>query len=352
MSAIADDRAALASEYMRIAAITIFGFEYIQTLTSEFRIYRAQRSWKLTTGCQLFILVRYLGLAALITATYGFFSEGWSSDACAHYQHVAPLFKVFSAIANQAVFFWRTYAISGRKRWVLYTLIGVGLLTIGLQLFANSVTNPLVTPSVNPLPSASSDQLLIMSFWNQGGCIAAARPGLRVAFVFYLAAIMYDFLVLGLSWYHLAGTAGVTYASMFAFAQRLLGEGIIYVLIATLMNAINLVFFNLQDANTSIQGMFASLGIAVTAIASQRIILNLLDPKTGHFSSNNQHGSSYEFNNPNRGVSLRPTNMNRTMSSGRELGATSQMDVQIHVAVDVERDGDGMSVKKGSGPFR
>lgn len=43
--------------------------------------------------------------------------------------------------------------------------------------------------------------------------------------------------------------------------------------------------------------------------------------------------------------------MNRTMSSGRELGGASQMDVEIHVAVDVERDGDHMSVNKGSRPF-
>jgi hypothetical protein len=134
------DRAQTASDYLRIAACTVWAFECLQTLAGEVRIYRAQRPWSMTIGCKLFVAVRYLASVALITSAVGFFGHGYSSEFCSNYQRVAPLFKVFSALANQAVFLWRTYAISGRRRWVLMTLVTAYTLAMAAQFFANSVT--------------------------------------------------------------------------------------------------------------------------------------------------------------------------------------------------------------------
>jgi hypothetical protein len=73
------------------------------------------------------------------------------------------------------------------------------------------------------------------------------------------------------------GSNGLSWQDMYGFTRSLLTEGVAYVMLATVMNAINLTFFELPVA-TTVQGMFATMGIAVTSLASQRILLHILDP--------------------------------------------------------------------------
>ncbi|TFK98078.1 hypothetical protein BDV98DRAFT_573445 [Pterulicium gracile] len=354
-------RAALASDYMRIASMTIWCFEILQTCPAELRIYKQQwKNGRMSVGCQLFIVVRYLGSAAIITSAVGYFGRGYSADFCFHYQRVAPLFKVISTLANQMVFLWRTYAISGRKRWVLITMSVAYFMATALQFFANSTTVP-----------ASS------AF---GNCLAGAKPGFRVSWVFYLAAMLYDFLVLGISWYFLLGSSGMGWTDMFGLTRALLTEGIAYVLLATFVNALNLIFFQLPVA-TTVQGMFATMGVAITALASQRILLHLLDPSADGFRS--FHASSGYGNDTNGNIEVAAV---RTIGGGyirsphstshagrpqtksrRDEHERSQIEmnrIPMEVRVDVERDADfygGASsphssgdpdLKKGGDPYR
>jgi hypothetical protein len=326
--------------------MTLWTFEVLQTIPAEYRIYKAQFKKTKTpgTGTKLFIAVRYLGTAAMITSAVGYFGRGYSAHFCVGYQRVAPLFKVFSALANQAVFLWRTYAISGRRKWVLVVMSVAYFCAMVLQFFGNATTVP-----------ASS---------GFGNCLAGPKPGFRVSWVFYLAAMLYDFLVISISWYFLAGSAGLSWRHMYGFTRALLTEGIAYVMLATLMNAINLTFFELPVA-TTVQGMFATMGIAVTSLASQRILLHLLDPdnhpnrvfkNSGGYPSDTHGNLEFGAVRTIGGGMLRggrtTDSLSRNIDPDLSVGQVEMDRMQVAVHVDVERDADFSRDTKKANPYR
>jgi hypothetical protein len=272
-------------------------------------------------GGHMFVLVRYLGTIAMITSAVGYYGRGYSSEFCDSYQRVAPLMKVFSGIANQAVFLWRAYAISQRQRWVLMTLSAAWIIAAALQFFANATTVPAQNSMLN--------------------CIAAAKPGFRVSWIYYLAAMLYDFLVLGISHYYLSGTTGLSWSEMYTFTRTLAKQGIAYVMLATLMNVVNLIFFQLPVA-TAVQGMFATTGIAITALASQRILLALLDPHAR--LANPSTGNPYSDSGRSRSLSGMPFSRYPPRADGSRHDPHIELDpVQVHISVQKE-DSDGHMV--------
>lgn len=120
-----DERAA---SYIRIASVSIAAYEYVListtvgsmaneasasyllTLPAEWRFYKSQKSWRVSTGCILFVLIRcarpyssyslgssvmshrYISIVVLVINTVGYFA--WFSPAtCARYFWVGPIFK-------------------------------------------------------------------------------------------------------------------------------------------------------------------------------------------------------------------------------------------------------------------
>ncbi|KAJ7820824.1 hypothetical protein B0H14DRAFT_3472008 [Mycena olivaceomarginata] len=97
---------------------------YLQSLPAEYRLYSKQKSlFQPSVACILFILVRYLGVAALVFGAVGFFYHGFSMEQCAKFYWLAPVFKLFLYLASQAILALRTYAVSRKSPLVLYTLI-------------------------------------------------------------------------------------------------------------------------------------------------------------------------------------------------------------------------------------
>lgn len=83
-----DERVA---SYIRIASVSIAAYEYVPwfhhltysrttdhasdsyllTLPAEWRFYKSQKSWRLSTGCILFILIRYAMPSFAVTVAHG-----------------------------------------------------------------------------------------------------------------------------------------------------------------------------------------------------------------------------------------------------------------------------------------
>ena len=99
------------SSFLEHGSKLIDSWSYILTLPAEWRFYRSQRSWRISVGCILFILLRsdlnpsewvqaltfvllnrYISIATLTVSNVGYFGT-FSSTECGRYYIVAPVLK-------------------------------------------------------------------------------------------------------------------------------------------------------------------------------------------------------------------------------------------------------------------
>ncbi|KAK7683541.1 hypothetical protein QCA50_013376 [Cerrena zonata] len=122
--------------YVRVASIAIAAYDYLLTLPAEYRFYKAQRSWWVSPGCMLFILIRYISIATLMISNVGYFGS-FSERTCHHYFLAAPVFKVIQTMISQVILGIRTYNISKRSQRVLWTMLILFILITAMEWFTN-----------------------------------------------------------------------------------------------------------------------------------------------------------------------------------------------------------------------
>ncbi|CAE6423279.1 unnamed protein product [Rhizoctonia solani] len=235
--------------YMRVAAITLAAYDWFITLRPEFRLY--QRHKPFSKAVVLFVLVRYVSIAAIVTSNVGFFGTGFSARTCLHYHLVAPLTKMFATLISQVIISIRTYAISRKSRWVLYSLSTLFVLSCVPEVLGNAWQRKAVQNSTY-------------------NCTSGNLPEHRVAWVHYLAAVVFDTVAMGIATFYLYNPTRTTISGL---AKVMLEEGLFYFIFLTIANVVNLAMF--ISADISAQSCAAVFGQAVTMIMSQRIILNL-----------------------------------------------------------------------------
>ncbi|KAJ7482533.1 hypothetical protein FB451DRAFT_1235571 [Mycena latifolia] len=230
--------AAQISAYLRVSAYAIAFFDYLQTLPAEYRLYSRQKGlFKLSTGCIMFILVRYLGLAAMIIGNTGFFYHKFSVEACRRYYWLAPIFKRAS-----------TYAVSRKSPHVLKVL--VVLYTVATAAEA------------------------IASFWKRiRDCTSGNAPGVHLASLYYVGGLLFDVVSMLISSAYLWKFSGANRSSPTRLVRMMLHDGIVYFIALSAMNVVNIIFYN--NPNTAVQASAGPLGFAFTMIFSGRFILNL-----------------------------------------------------------------------------
>ncbi|CAE6486178.1 unnamed protein product [Rhizoctonia solani] len=101
-------------------------------------------------------------------------------------------------------------------------------------------------------------------------CTSGNTPDHKVAWVHYLAAVVFDTVAMGIATFYLYNPTRSTISGL---AKVMLGEGLLYFIFLTVANVVNLAMFLLADI--SAQSSAAVFGQAITMIMSQRIILNL-----------------------------------------------------------------------------
>ncbi|KAG8705406.1 hypothetical protein FRC08_001690 [Ceratobasidium sp. 394] len=229
--------------------MTLAAYDWFITLKPEIRLYQRHKSF--SKGVVLFIAIRYVSIAAIVTSNVGFFGTGFSAKACHHYHLVAPLLKMFATLISQIIISIRTYAISRKSRWVLWTLSGLFCLSCVPEILGNAWQRKAVQNS-------------------QFNCTSGNLPEHKIAWLHYLAAVVFDTVAMGIATFYLYSPTKTTITGL---AKVMLEEGLLYFLFLTVANVVNLCMFLTADIST--QSCAAVFGQAVTMIMSQRIILNL-----------------------------------------------------------------------------
>ncbi|TDL27738.1 hypothetical protein BD410DRAFT_781624 [Rickenella mellea] len=306
--------------YLRVSSLAIALFDFVQTIPGELRLYSQQSSIRhLSPGCILFILVRYISVAALITSSIGFFGSGFSKNDCHHFFLVAPTLKLLATLVSQIIISVRTYAVSRKSLWVKWILVVMFLLALVPEILGN-------------------DYRRVISQTAQHNCTSGNLPGAKIAWLHYLAAMIFDAVACGIAtWYIFAASAGLT--MMGGFAKMMLGEGLIYFIALTGVNILNLILF--RTNNFAVQSSATTLGQAITMIFSQKFILNLSDSA---FERSSREDSVRFRDTPRGGIrpyggsSFLPTFASRGGKSFNGEQSQNALEIGIRVEKDIMMD--------------
>ncbi|KAJ7930456.1 hypothetical protein B0H13DRAFT_2309702, partial [Mycena leptocephala] len=241
------------SAYLRVSAYAIAFFDYLQTLPAEYRLYARQKGFSSfrATACILFIMVRYLGLTAMIIGNTGFFYHGFTEESCRRYYWLAPILKLMLYMTSQAILGLRTYAVSRKSPHVLKVLV---------VLYILATTAESISSFWKRIPSHAN-----LHF---GQC--SWHP---LASLYYVGGLVFDVVTMLISSAYLWRFSGKNRSSRSQLAKIMLHDGIMYFVALSAMNVVNIIFYN--NPNTAVQASAGPLGFAFTMIFSGRFILNL-----------------------------------------------------------------------------
>lgn len=304
----------LVANNIAVASVTLFGWETLTTLGSEWTLYiRALRGSISKLPVILFALVRYGSIPAVVLPAYSVWQDFTDSPSgCLKHQQICI---AFVQLIVSCVFVWRTVAIWRRERWVVIFLIALTITQFALSFFFLWFSPEKLLPNGACMPVQQTgffDTLpwfYLMSFiydctlagmsafklWqytddnrtsklrnrnlnssgrvivvdhshapspgssSEKGATAASHPG-SLNKVASLAAFPV----------RTAKTAHRRYLSLPPLLTRLLGNGIQYFLVASCFNVVNLALeFSKSIHAKSLIALYAP----VMAVACQRVIL-------------------------------------------------------------------------------
>ncbi|KAJ7736453.1 hypothetical protein B0H16DRAFT_1891941 [Mycena metata] len=234
---------------MRASAASIYFFDYMMTLPSEYRIYKRQKKiWNPSAACILFVLSRYVTLVSIVMATAFFFGTTWTEKTCV--PAVGGALRALSASIVSLIFMWRAWAIWHKRRRILYLLM---IAFIPTTVFTWGFV-------FNQVPEVKN-----------GSCGGLAGTGVFGAkWPFALANIVFDAVCVGLSTYRLAlnlkdGSSQIS--------SILLVDGLGYFFTSVALQVLNLIF--LLSPDPAKQSTMITFTNAITGLLSQRIITSL-----------------------------------------------------------------------------
>ncbi|EJD38878.1 hypothetical protein AURDEDRAFT_116320, partial [Auricularia subglabra TFB-10046 SS5] len=244
------------ARYLRVAGMTIAAWEYINTLSAEYRFYSSQeRVLRPSLACILFILIRYISVVLVIVGSFGFFGH-FTDEQCQRFYLAAPALKVVQTLVSQAILGLRTFAISNRSRQIGYGL--AALLTVVGTLEA-VVTFYGRIPDTDPTHT---------------NCTSGNKPGERYASLHYIFAMGYDLVCTIISSWHLLGRGDVKQFTIPRLCRVMLMDGLMYFGLLTGVNTLNIIMFRSTPV-IELQSAAAVMGYVLTWVMSQRILINI-----------------------------------------------------------------------------
>ena len=260
-----------------VAALTLYGWEYISTLYDEIHLYCSHKL--LSRHVILFALVRYGSLPSLILPAFSVWHD-FSQDADGCLQHQQMAICAVQLIVS-IVFAWRTIAIWGNGRRITIFFVCIVCLQFGAscgllwfseeKLLPNGACMP-VTPrnGFNPLPvfyaiAFAYDSLTIgMSTFKLWQFSSLGRPSSRSEQVPWTRTVTSPRLLwktVKQQWMAMSSSPLV---------ERLTHAGLIYLVVATAFNACS---FALEVRNDIHSKALITLYAPLMCILCQRIIL-------------------------------------------------------------------------------
>jgi len=314
---------------LRIASITLVGYDYLITLPAELRLYKTAS--RRSTGFILFVLIRYSSIALFIVSNTGFFYHHFTPKTCSHYFYLGPVFKVLQVMVSQAILAVRTFNIARRNVWVGRALILAYIVALLVQW-------------ISTVHGRAPTQ-------KNGNCIVkVTKPHFSIpAWCFYFAAMFYDFSALSVSTYYLLKAKVKTASAVSKVVNILLYDGLGYFVVLGAVNIMNTILFH--QKNELIQTSGSSLGFAVTAIMSQRILIHAREARAQQGSvivsppvlppSVNTFTSAFSAG----GLSMHETKTNCELSGGllqedsfNPYNTRSEYDIEVQVDTSTIRD--------------
>ncbi|KAJ7676524.1 hypothetical protein DFH06DRAFT_1428014 [Mycena polygramma] len=299
---------------MRVAAASIYFFDYVMTLPSEYRIYKRQKKvWSPSAACILLILARYVTLVSIVMSTAFFFGTSWTPKTCV--PAVGGALRALSASIVSVIFMWRTWAIWHKSRPLLYFLM---VAFIPTTIFTWGFV-------FNQVPEVKN-----------GSCGGLASTGVFGAkWPFALANMVYDAICVGLSTYRLAQNLNDGSSEI---SSILLVDGLGYFFISIALQVLNLIF--LLSSDPAKQSTMITFTNAITGLLAQRIITSLsqriVDASSKNEVSRSRDRSSRWLSGLRPGVGLTGPS---TAKNGIELG--NVMSVSVSVTQDQVTDAYG-----------
>ncbi|CAE6490580.1 unnamed protein product [Rhizoctonia solani] len=203
---------------LRVATFSIALFDVIQTIPGEIQLYRKQfKNGRMSFVCFLFIVVRYVSIAALVLNGVGYYGTTFTYEACVKFRLAPPVTKMVAGIACQAIILLRTWAISRKSRGVLIILgvlfvLGLPFLILGNVYRRDAYVEP-----------------------GTGSCIAKQLGSLNTAPMYYGAMSAFDVVACVIATYYLLDLDA---KSMSGFTRKVLKHGLIYTFGTTFSNII------------------------------------------------------------------------------------------------------------------
>ncbi|KAK0444602.1 uncharacterized protein EV420DRAFT_1721892 [Desarmillaria tabescens] len=263
---------------LRIGTIAICIYDYVRTIPAEYKFWK-DRGPQIRPNLVLFVLIRYISMAMVVVSNVGYFSLSFTPESCRRYYMVAVVLKGLSSsqVANtvadilivlqasvcQVVLGLRAYSISRRSERVKIFLIVFTLIITILEWFTNLFGRVMIQ--------------------RNGNCTSGNDPTKLVNWTFYIWAMAYDIVTLGLSTYYLIKAGGAGVSSMTGLVKAMVMDGLGYIVILTITNTLNLILYRASQLDA--QAAAASLGFAFTWIMTQNILIKTRDAGMRSFKS-------------------------------------------------------------------
>ncbi|KAK0435252.1 hypothetical protein EV421DRAFT_1241047 [Armillaria borealis] len=247
---------------LRIGTIAICIYDYVRTIPAEYKFWK-DRGPQIRPNLVLFVLIRYISMAMVVVSNVGYFSLSFTPESCRRYYMIAVVIKVLQASVCQFVLALRTYSISRRSERVKIFLIVFTLIITILEWFTNLYGRVMIQ--------------------RNGNCTSGNDPTKLVNWTFYIWAMAYDIVTLGLSTYYLIKAGGAGVSSMTGLVKAMVMDGLGYIVILTITNTLNLILYRASQLDA--QAAAASLGFAFTWIMTQNILIKTRDAGMRSFKS-------------------------------------------------------------------
>ncbi|KAJ7759992.1 hypothetical protein B0H16DRAFT_586844 [Mycena metata] len=171
-------------------------------------------------------------ILTLVAGVFGFFDHGFSTKACSRFFWVVPIFKLFLYLASQAILTIRTYAVSRKSPVILRLLV---------LLFLVCAAGQFISTFWKRIP-----------FQQASNCTSGNEPGVKVASLYYAACLFFDAVTMAISAAYLWKFSSSSRNSIISnnvgrLTKMMLEDGIVYFVVLSAMNIVNLIFFQSRD---------------------------------------------------------------------------------------------------------
>ncbi|KAF7300322.1 hypothetical protein HMN09_00915500 [Mycena chlorophos] len=258
--------------YIRVAALSVAAFEYLQVLPFVYRLLREPwTTGRISSTFVLFFLLQATSIAVLTITNVGFFATNFSYAECLRFYILPGIFKLFQAGVVQIILGLRAWSISRKSRGIAFFIVAI-YIVCGTFAWLTTLYNRRIA-------------------WKPDlrNCSSIGPRGVLGGWDYYIVAFSYDFAVTCISgWYLIrmspSPRSALAAQGMSRLPRMILIDGLWYFVVLSAANLASVAFYRIIDIRFSghspdvagdLQTAAATLGYAVRWIMTQKMMVHL-----------------------------------------------------------------------------